>query len=563
MINLTAKPFNLSKVAVAEVKHLVANLTIEEKIGQLFCLHGDYQNESEIREVIQNYAPGAIMYRPGDSREIQEIHRLLQSFSKIPLLLAANLEAGGDGIGNDGTFFGRAIQVAASENPKHAFRLGKVAAVEGAAVGCNWSFAPVIDINFNFANPITNVRTFGSDGQRVADLATAYTEACQAEDVAVSIKHFPGDGVDDRDQHLLTSVNHLSTEEWDATFGKVYQQLINAGAKTVMAGHIMQPAYSKKINPNLVDNEILPASLSKELLTDLLRNQLGFNGLIVTDATNMAGFSACGKRADLLPQAINAGCDMLLFTRNLAEDYQIIRQAVLDQVISTERLDEAVLRILATKASLKLFTKAELVPTESALKKLKSAEHKQWAYELADESITLVKDTQKLLPLTPKKYPKILLIVLGDLVSASGKPPVSQNFRQHLEKAGFSVEVFNEKDHKELFLKGTVAELTAAYDLILYFANIKTASNQTTVRINWMPPMGVDVPWFVEEIPTMFISVANPYHLQDVPMIKTYINAYTANEFNPETLVEKITGKTPFKGKSPVDVFAGYWDAKF
>ncbi|MBO1305703.1 glycoside hydrolase family 3 protein [Enterococcus sp. 669A] len=562
MIDLKAKPFDLTEKQSEKVQQIVQQLSLEEKIGQLFCLHGDYKDTDEIKQVIADYTPGAMMYRPGDSQQIQEIHRLIQENSKVPLLLAANLEAGGDGIGKDGTFFGRAIQVAAAEDEKHAYRLGKIAGAEGAAVGCNWAFAPVVDINLNFANPITNVRTFGSDVSRVKDLALQYIRGCQEEGVAVSIKHFPGDGVDDRDQHLLTSVNSLSTDEWDQTYGVVYRELIEAGAKTVMAGHIMQPAYSRKLRPGISDNEILPGSLSPELLQDLLRKELNFNGLIVTDATNMAGFSSCGKRKELLPQAIAAGCDMLLFTRNLAEDYASVLEGYHSGIISAERLEEAVLRILATKASLGLLDKEQLVPDKDALSVLRCDQHRRWAYELADESITLVKDTQNLLPLTSADYKKVLVIVLGDVVSASGKPPVSQSFIQHLRAEGFEPTIFQKELHGDLLTKAPVEELTAQFDLVLYFANIKTASNQTTVRINWLAPMGVDVPWFVEEIPTMFISIANPYHLQDVPMIKTYINAYTANEFNPKVLVEKLVGKSPFKGINPIDPFCGYWDTK-
>ncbi|MGG5317392.1 glycoside hydrolase family 3 protein [Enterococcus sp. AZ072] len=562
MIDLTTKPFNLTDKQIATVKQIAAQLSLTEKIGQLFCLHGDYRNTDEIKQVIADYSPGAMMYRPGESQQIQGIHRLIQQTSSVPLLLAANLEAGGDGIGNDGTFFGRAIQVAAAKDEKHAYRLGKVAGSEGAAVGCNWAFAPVVDINYNFANPITNVRTFGSNAARVKDLALQYIKGCQEEGVAVSIKHFPGDGVDDRDQHLLTSVNSLSVEEWDQTYGVIYRELIAAGAKTVMAGHIMQPAYSRKINPEITDQDILPASLSPELLQGLLREKMNFNGLIVTDATNMAGFSSCGKRRELLPQAIAAGCDMLLFTRNLAEDYTSVMAGYQTGIISEERLEEAVLRILATKAALGLFDKEEVVPDTQALQVLRSAEHQKWAYELADESITLVKDTQQLLPISAADTPKVLVIVLGDVVSASGKPPVSQDFLQHLAQEGFETTLFQKELHGDLLSRGTVEDLTGAFDLVIYFANIKTASNQTTVRINWLPPMGLDVPWFVEELPTLFASIANPYHLQDVPMIKTYINAYTANEFNPKVLVEKLVGKSAFKGINPIDPFCGYWDAK-
>lgn len=169
--------------------------------------------------------------------------------------------------------------------------------------------------------------------------ASRYLDAADECDVAVAIKHFPGDGVDERDQHILTSVNSFSTEKWDETFGYVYSNLIQKGAKTVMVGHIAQPAYVKAINPNATRKEMLrPASLSPELLTGLLRGKLGFNGLISTDATPMVGFTAAMKRCEAIPQAIAAGCDMILFNKSLEEDYGYLLTAVKEGKVSEERL---------------------------------------------------------------------------------------------------------------------------------------------------------------------------------------------------------------------------------
>lgn len=566
MIDLKANPFFLEEDDIKWAEDTLFHMTEDEKIGQIFCLHGDSDDPEVLKQIVEERYPGAMMYRPSAGKKIYNAHNCLQENSKIPMLLAANLEAGGDGIGNEGTFFGRQIQVAASDNPKHAYRLGMIAGKEGSAVGCNWAFAPVIDIDMNFSNPITNVRTYGSDKERVLSMASEYMKGCQENGVAVSIKHFPGDGVDDRDQHLVASVNSLSVEEWDETYGYVYKNMIERGAKTVMAGHILQPAYTRYFNPGIKDEDIMPGSLSKELLQGLLRGKLSFNGMIVTDATSMIGFSSMGHREDLIPKAIAAGCDMILFTKNLEEDFEAMKKGVEDGIVTKERLDEAVLRILATKASLGLHKKQQLkklLPPIEQLSVLKCEEHVQWAYELADESITLVKNTENLIPVNPEEKKRAIVIVLGDAVSASGKPAVGNQFIEELIKAGFETERFDVEKHKELFYNGKVADLRAKYDIVFYFANIKTASNQTTVRINWTPPMGLDAPWFVKEIPTVFVSIANPYHLQDVPMVSTYINAYTANEFNPKVLVEKIIGKSEFKGKSPVNAFCGYWNTRY
>ncbi len=214
------------------------------------------------------------------------------------------------------------------------------------------------------------------------------------------------------------------------------------------------------------------------------------------------------------------------------------------------------------KASLGLHKKKKAV-TPDSLSALKCSEHIRWAKELSDASITLVKDTQHLLPLSVEKHKRVLFILLGDKTSSSGKPPVNKLFVKKMRSEGFEITYFDEEKLPYLQRNGKVKDLTDHHDLVIYFANIKTASNQTTVRIQWKAPLGMDAPWFVNEIPTLFISMANPYHLQDVPMIKTYINAYTANEYNPVVLVDKLLGRSPFKGKNPIDPFCNYEESKY
>lgn len=317
------------------------------------------------------------------------------------------LEKGGNGIAEEGTFLGTEMAVAATDDYDMARKLGTICGREGSAVGCNWSFSPIIDIDYNYRNPITNTRTFGSNPERVKNMGVQYVRAVQKHGVAASIKHFPGDGMDERDQHLVTSINSMSCDEWDATYGAVYKACIEEGALTVMIGHIIHPAYSKKLDPSLKDEEILPASLSKELLSGLLRTKLGFNGLIVTDATTMAGMTIPMPRSKAVPQTIAAGCDMFLFARNLDEDYAYMKKGVEDGVISQERLNDAVTRILALKASLKLPEKQKdgsIIPNlEEAKKVVGCDEHKTWAKECADKAITLVKNEIGVLPITPDR----------------------------------------------------------------------------------------------------------------------------------------------------------------
>lgn len=551
-----AKPFYLSDKDINWVEQTFEHMTLEEKIGQLFCPIGYSTNPEYLRGSLLGKKIGGLFFRDGVGKEMQSTFAFAQANSKIPLLIPSNLEAGGDGAAIDGTAYGKQMEVAAADDTEYAYRLGKIACGEAAALGINWAFAPVVDIDMNYRNPITNVRTYGSDYKKVLDNALAYKKAADECGVAVSVKHFPGDGVDERDQHLHVTINSLSMEEWDNTFGKVYKGMIDDGALTVMAGHIAMPAYQEYFNKECEGN-VIPATLSKELLQNLLREKLEFNGLIITDATPMGGYTASMERSRAIPYAIEAGCDMILFNKDLAEDYDFMMEGYKNGILSEERLNQAVKRILATKAALKLHIKKEegkLVPGEDALEILNCSKHVQWAKELADNAITLVKDTQNLLPIKSEKMPRVLLEVLGDFPS---NDRVLKSATKQLEKRGFKVTLYEKEDFSKPV--DNVTSFKEKYDLVIYFANIENASNKTTNRINWYTffGQGNNLPWFVKEVPTLFISLANPYHLFDVPMMQTYVNCYSNNDHVIESVVSKICGESEFKGKSPVDPFCG------
>ncbi len=554
-MDLKKKPFCLNDAEIEWVEKTLEQMSLEEKIGALFCPIG-YSTAPEYLDMLLGFHIGGLFFRDGVGEEMRKTFEYAQSHSRIPLLIPSNLEAGGDGAATDGTPYGKQMACTAAGDKKYAYRLGKIACTEAAALGINWAFAPVVDIDRNYHNPITNVRTYGDDPETVYTYAKEYMRAARECNVAVAIKHFPGDGVDERDQHLLTSVNSLSMEEWDETYGRIYRKLIENGALTVMAGHIAMPAYQEYYNPQ-TSGSIIPASLSRELLNNLLRDKLGFNGLVITDATPMVGFTAAMAREKSVPLAIESGCDMFLFNKDLAEDYQFMMDGYKNGILSEKRLLEANKRILALKAALKLHEKkaaGTLVPSEDGLQVLKNKQHIGWARELADASVTLVKDTQKLLPINAVKYPKVLLEIMGDFPS---NERVLKQVKENLEKKKFQVFVY-EKENFEVGVDN-VKTFKEKYDLVIYIGNVENASNQTTNRLNWYTfwGQGNNVPWFANEIPVLFISVANPYHLLDVPMIKTYINCYSNNEYVLEAVVEKITGNSEFKGKNPIDPFCG------
>lgn len=561
--SLRAKPFFLSEEKIKWVEQTLDNLSLEEKVGQLFCVNFREGEKSEIDYVYNILSPGGCMYRTIPMEKAIRFTQEVRKRANVPLLVAANLEKGGNGIVEEGTLFAAPMEIAATQNEEMAAHLAEICAEEGMAVGANWAFAPIIDIDYNFRNPITNTRTFGSNPEMVRKMGTTFVKEVQKRGMAVSIKHFPGDGRDERDQHLVTSINDLSCEEWDNSYGRVYRSCIEAGALTCMVGHIMQPAYTKYFNPTIKDEDILPGSLSKELMTDLLRKKLGFNGLIITDATTMAGYTLPLSRKDAVPLSIANGADMFLFARNLKEDYAFMLEGVKSNVITAERLDEAVSRILALKAALNLENERP-VSLEAAKQVVGCDKFKSWASECADQAITLVKEQDGVLPITREKYKRILFYPIeseGGFAIYKSKTGIGEKVMEMLRQRGFEVDTFQSMNGTEGRTIPTT-DVTEHYDLIIYIASLSTKSNQTSVRIEWAQPMGANCMHFKNDVPTIFISLENPYHLLDVPRVKTYINTYNSNDLLLEQLVKKLLGESEFKGHSPVDPFCGKWDAR-
>lgn len=560
-------PFLLKEEQIQWVKETLEQMTTEEKIGQLFVARNSGDDEAYTIDLNERYHVGGWMGRQMPASSAVKMTNLAQKTAKIPLLIAANFEAGGDGMIKEGTNVGPNLQIGATQDIQMAKKQAYVCAREGLAAGANYAFAPVIDISYNYRNPITGTRLYGDDCEFVAEAGLAYVKEAQKQGMAVSIKHFPGDGVDERDQHLVTSINSLSCVAWDKTYGMVYKRLIDAGALTVMCGHIMQPAYSRYLNPTLKDEEIMPATLAPELLQGLLRGKLGFNGMIITDASTMAGMTIPMSRAKAVPYTIEAGCDMFLFTKNMDEDYDYMKQGYETGILSEKRLEEALIRILGLKAALGLPEAKEdgsiYKDYDAAMQIIGCREHKEIERECSDKSVTLVKNLENIIPLDPAKQTRVLLhgLTTEKGYFGDGGMDLEGIFKEALEKEGFQVTVYEAGTG----LEGMVVpceETIGKYDLIVYVADLQTKSNQTTVRIEWKAPMGGDAPSFIHDVPTIFISFANPYHLQDVPRVKTFINAYKWKDANIRSVIDKLLGRSSFQGVSPVDAFCGLWDTR-
>ncbi|QHK22424.1 glycosyl hydrolase [Pseudarthrobacter psychrotolerans] len=576
-VDLQAAPFNLDDAAVTWVNTTLESMTLEEKIGQLFINHNNDYSPEYLDGVLENFHVGGMRYRPGPSAAVQEHIRHAQSKSKVPLLVASNPEMGGAGSCDDGTFVSTHLQAGSHPDKSIARRMGQVAGVETAALGCNWAFAPIVDIHYNWRNTVISTRAFGNTPEIVVERAKEYFDGISESPTACAMKHFPGDGMDERDQHVVTSYNTLGYDEWNKTYGHVYREMIGHGVQSVMIGHIGAPELSRHFRPGLADKDIRPATLAPELLRDLLRGELGFNGLILTDASQMIGLTQAMKRKDLVPATIAAGCDMFLFFRNPEEDFGYMLDGFKSGVITEQRLHDALRRILALKASLGLHLKArnELVPPVEALAKIGSAAHRAVAAEIADKTVTLVKDTANNLPIRPETHKRIRLYGISGGPDFTMADPLAylDTVKDELEKAGFEVHVFKTADQRKAagetgvnFMSVISEEATGdyadKYDAAFVFANVKGFAQEAAIRIKWSTPMAAEIPWYVTEVPTVFVSLNQPNHLIDVPMVKTAIHAHAGTVEAIRATIEKIMGKSEFQGTFNENVFCDSFDTR-
>ena len=579
MVNLKEAPFFLSDTDIVWVEETLSHMSVEEKIGQLFIMLDRTKDREEARKLIQEYHIGGCRYENEPAEQIYEQNKFYQECAKIPLLIACNCDSGGNGACSDGTYVASAAACGAAGDDVTAEHVGYVGATEAAAVGCNWNFGPVCDIKKNWRNTVVNTRAFSSDTDRVIKNARAYVRGMRKAGVAVTAKHFPGDGVDELDQHLVMGTNNLSCEEWDESFGRVYRTMIADGVEAVMVGHIALPAYERKFVPEISDVKIVPATLSENLLQKLLRDQLGFNGVIVTDATHMGGFTSSMPRKKQGPGAIAAGCDMFLFFNDVGEDFSYMLQGYRDGVITPGRLDDAVTRILGLKAHLKLHEKAragELIGAREQLAVIGCQEHKRMAENAAVKSITLVKDSLHQLPVSPKTHRRVYVIVVSNppITRENREDPVKEQIRCIMTECGYEVTLhdsyydltvkhgFSRENMMKSVVIGSVEKFKQKYDAVFMFINISGYAQKNIVRLEWAVKHSTEIPWYVHELPTVIISLNYTNHLIDVPMAKCFINAYAPTEQVLEHLMRKLAGKEAFEGQAEANVFCGRWDTR-
>ena len=554
-IDLAAAPFNLDDEAIAWVHGTRDALSARDKLAQLFVLLSR-EEPGAAMDGLRAFKPGGITrIYSGDLEAEIALMRQLDGAGPVPMLVSADLEGSRMSL-PFGTQVPNPLGLAAVDDVEATAAISAIMAEEARAVGLNWSFTPVIDINAAWRSAIVGTRAYGSDVDRIERHALAQIAAFQARGVAATVKHWPGEGYDDRDQHLVTTVNPLTLGEWEKTFGRLYRAAIKAGVLSVMSAHIAFPAFVRELDPEAGAERFRPASLSPLLNQTLLRDRLGFNGLIVSDATPMAGFGDWGPRSETVPQAVIAGCDVILFSDDANADLLYLVKAVADGRLSQERVDEAVTRVLALKAALGLHRPDRPeTALDAARAVLGRPESRDTARAVTARVPTLVKDTADLLPLSPTRHRRVLVYSTGAVLPFAPRP-LALSIPERLEKEGFEVTLFTPD----------LAVDIKDYDLVLYLLAEETLLTRSRIFLDWKGLTGsvfgaMHRHW--HEVPTLMVSLGFPYYLYDAPRVPAYVNAYGSNEDMQAAVVEALLGRIPFAGRSPVDPFCGSDQAKY
>ncbi|MFF0921315.1 glycoside hydrolase family 3 protein [Rhizobium leguminosarum] len=553
---LRKAPFNLDDAAISWIRDVYASLDLDDKIGQLFTLIMIGTDEEDFKRIASLRPGGVTRFFTADLEFERRVISDLVAKSKVPPIISADLEGSRHSFAFGTPVLGQ-LGLAAVDDVQATEKSSEILAREGRAMGVRWSFTPVIDINTAFRSPIVGTRSYGSDVNKIERHAVAHVHGLQRNGVAATAKHWPGEGYDDRDQHLVTTTNPLSMDEWKETFGRLYRTLIAEGVLAIMSGHISLPAYIRSKMPDAGLEAFRPASVSRLLNVDLLRNELGFNGIIVSDATPMGGLSAWGHHLDTLPDIIANGCDMILFSDEPEEDMAAVKGAIEDGRITPERLEEAVLRVLALKAHLKLFQPSDVLPDAAEARHLLAhPDNVAASREYIGRSPTLVKDVNGIFPLDPAKTKRVLLVD-GGIIHPLMPQPLEFLLPALLRKEGFEVTI----DRPD------IVPTPDDFDLVLYALGDESLLVRGRIFVDWHRMGGGGLfkamyrPW--TNIPSVMISFGHPYHLYDAPRVPAYINAYSTMDSVQEAVVDCMLGRKPFLGTNPVDPFCGLEDARY
>ena len=525
-----------------DIEKIIDGLSLEELVGQMMCLAvGEDYDPVKIEDQFKKYKPGSIFIEFKNPPKLTKLYKdMANRISPLPVLVASDVEFGPGCAIRDETYLPQAMAWGACDDEKLVEEAGELTAAICREVGVNWSFAPNVDICMNKESAAVGFRSVSDVPQPVLRIMGAHMRGMRRNGHLVcTCKHFPGAGVDPRNEHFVTTINNLSKEEWDNSYGMVYKEMIDQGVEAIMVGHIALPAYDHQ---EIVQGKARPAVFSSELLTDLLRNKLGFKGCIVCDALGMIGASACLSLDRMAIEYIKAGGDILLYPEK--NDFDLIINAVKSGEISLERIKESVRRIITMKEKARLFEdQSQVVKPGQADKK------RMWdvAQEIAYKSIKVVKDEDGRLPVKLGNGNKVVLINLEGNLSYSNKN-YSEQLVKTLKERGCEVEILRNPGHHE------VKKSIETADTVLVNCFAESLDNGASRKLGWDQMMAFWRGYILAHPKMVFISYSDPYKLQEVPFVKCYINAFSQVQVTQNAVIKLLAGEIKNTAKNPVSL---------
>lgn len=474
---------------------------------------------------------GAIFFFSGDKEVLNEEIETFRSVCEIPPLIVTDLENGPGEMIQGSQRFPHMMGISQTNSPELAYEIGRAAALEARQIGYNWTFSPVVDQAINPDSPVVSSRSAGQRPEQIIKIAGAYMRGLQDNGMMATIKHFPGDGYDTLDQHLTTPVNRLSQEEWLQGPGRIFRELIESGAMAVMPGHIALPAFDSPDERGIYP----PATISSALLQDLLREELGFQGLIVTDAMEMGGIAGFMNYYDACAAALEGGCDMLLFPRIDERFYLEMERRYNEGMLTRSTLIERASRVLSLKEQMGLFAADSSQvgdreqPDRNAISRL--------AERAVAESLTLVRDRAALIPFPLKRETRVLHVVIMN--NFDRYTDLYDRIKYELEKCSDHVDQWVDPGPEKLFS----AALPGTYDLILCSIGSRQDYGLNVTRLHGEVARNMMGGWTKLGTPVIFVSHFHPFvHKEYTASIDTMINTYGDIECTASLLVAAITG---------------------
>ena len=551
-------------------------MSLDEKIGQLICvginatfLNQDSSAFKDLRHQVQdNHVGGIILFRGPVYESVMLVNRM-QSLAHYPLLISADLEAGAGMRFDDTVNMPWNMAVGATGNPDYARRQGALTAHEARALGVQQIYAPVADVNNNAANPVINVRSFGEDPEAVGRFVAAFIEGAQSGGVIATAKHFPGHGDTATDSHRGLPEIDVNRDRLNAVELVPFRAAVKSGVGSVMTGHIGMPQIDPtavvplprdvKLKPIdtdengevVVENGTMPTTLSP-VMNGILRRDLGFDGLIVTDALSMSGLTIYFTQEEAAARAIEAGADLLLKPADPDASLRGVREAVTKGRIKEQRIDQSVLKVLAAKYDLGLVTQ-RITPLDQIDTNVAGKQAVDLAREIAEHAITLVRNDDKLLPLSSLK-PDARIFNLA-ITNGDDRLWISNTFTEALVEAigpGRKLEtvVLDERSSDAEVQKAL--EKASRADLVIgsLYGRVRTGQ----ARSLGLPESGAKAltALIKSRKPLVGISFGNPYLLQNFPELRTYVVAYGDMPSLQAAAARAVAGELDITGKLPI-----------